>query len=103
MGVHILPSTLSVEFLFHTFCESVIVIVISKLLKSHLKAKSRAQAYSRALRQIRGVVQRIVRWRLGSGCQRVIGGRLAGVVYECMHGEKEECLCGNIYWVIDYL
>src|SRR6218665_142642 len=23
MGVHILPSTLSVEFLFHTFCESV--------------------------------------------------------------------------------
>src|SRR6218665_2890300 len=25
MGVHILPSTLSVEFLFHTFCESVYV------------------------------------------------------------------------------
>ncbi len=24
MGVHILPSTLSVEFLFHTFCESVV-------------------------------------------------------------------------------
>src|SRR6218665_4054536 len=27
MGVHILPSTLSVEFLFHTFCESVHVIL----------------------------------------------------------------------------
>src|SRR6218665_2039272 len=27
MGVHILPSTLSVEFLFHTFCESVLSLM----------------------------------------------------------------------------
>src|SRR6218665_1326426 len=86
-----------------------IVIVNSKLLKSHSKAKRRAPAYSRALRQIRGVFQRIVRGRLRSvfhaegermhqirgvfqrivrgkfrsGCQKVRGGRLgvkAGVV-----------------------
>src|SRR6218665_2964562 len=42
-----------------------IVIVISKLLKRHSKAKRRAPAYLRALRQIRGVFQRIVRG--GSG------------------------------------
>ena len=52
------------------------IIVISKLLKRHSKAKRRAPSYSRALRQIKGVVQRIVRWRLRSGCQRVRGGRL---------------------------
>src|SRR6218665_631010 len=34
-----------------------IVIVNSKLLKRHSKAKRRAPAYSRALRQIRGVFQ----------------------------------------------
>src|SRR6218665_1422993 len=35
------------------------------------------------MRQIRGVFQRIVRWKLRSGCQKVRGGRLgvkAGVV-----------------------
>src|SRR6218665_4044313 len=52
------------------------IIVISKLLKRHSKAKRRAPSYSQALRQIKGVVQRIVRWRLRSGCQRVRGGRL---------------------------
>src|SRR6218665_629260 len=60
-----------------------LVIVISKLLKRHSKAKRRAPAYSRALRQIRGVFQRIVRGRLRSGFQKVRGGRLgvkAGVV-----------------------
>ena len=36
----------------------VIVIVISKLLKRHSKAKRRAPAYSRALRLVRGVVQK---------------------------------------------
>src|SRR6218665_3274450 len=45
-----------------------IVIITYKLLKRHSKAKHRAPAYSRALRQIRGVVQRIVRGRLRSGC-----------------------------------
>src|SRR6218665_3969791 len=35
----------------------VIVIVNSKLLKRHSKAKRRALAHSRALRQIRGVFQ----------------------------------------------
>src|SRR6218665_269839 len=49
----------------------VIVIVNSKLLKRHSKAKRRAPAYSRALRQIRGVFQRIVRGRLRSVFQRV--------------------------------
>ena len=49
----------------------VIVIINSKLLKRHLKAKCRAPAYSRALRQIRGVFQRIVRGRLRSVFQRV--------------------------------
>src|SRR6218665_3448027 len=48
-----------------------LVIVNSKLLKRHLKAKRRAPAYSRALRQIRGVFQRIVRGRLRSVIQRV--------------------------------
>src|SRR6218665_627929 len=54
----------------------VIVIVNSKLLKRHSKAKRRAPAYSRALRQIRGIFQRIVRGKLRSGCQEVRGGRL---------------------------
>jgi len=44
------------------------VIVISKLLA--LKTKRRAPAYSRAILQIRGVVQRIVHGRLRSDCQR---------------------------------
>jgi len=35
-----------------------LVIVISKLLKRNSKAKRRASAYSQALCQIRGVVQR---------------------------------------------
>src|SRR6218665_28441 len=39
-------------------CSLVIVIVNSKLIKRHSKAKRRAPAYSRALRQIRGVFQR---------------------------------------------
>ena len=57
-----------------------------KLLKRHSKAKRRAPAYSRALRQIRGVFQRRVRGRLRSGCQRVKGGRLGG----CSLGDERE-------------
>ena len=73
------------DFDLITGVHSVIVIVIvnSKLLKRRTKAKRRAPAYSRALRQIRGVFQRIVRGKLRSGCQKVRGGRLgvkAGVV-----------------------
>ena len=49
-------------------------VIISKFLQRHSKAKSRAPAYSWTLRQIKGVVQRIVRGRLRSGCQRVGGG-----------------------------
>ena len=45
----------------------VIVIVNFKFLKRHSKAKCRAPAYSRALHQIRGVFQRIVRGRPRSG------------------------------------
>ena len=56
----------------------VIVIVNSKLLKHHSKAKRRAPAYSRALRQIRGVFQRIVRGRLRSVFQ---------IVRECVKSE----------------
>src|SRR6218665_1302030 len=41
--------------------QELIVIVNFKLLKYHSKAKRRAPAYSRALRQIRGIFQRIVR------------------------------------------
>src|SRR6218665_337519 len=51
--------TLGPNYIFNI----VIVIVNSKLLKRHSKAKRRAPAYSRALRQIRGVFQRIVRGR----------------------------------------
>ena len=72
----------------------VIVIVNSKFLKRHSKAKRRASAYSRALHQSRGVFQRIVRGRLRSGCQRVRGGRLgvkAGV-FRRRVGEKENQL-----------
>jgi len=47
---------------------SLIVIVISSFLKRYLKAKrAKAPAYSRALHQIRGGVQSIVRGRLRSG------------------------------------
>jgi len=42
---------------------STIVTVFSKVLKHHMKPKRRAPAYLRALRQIRGVVKRIVRGR----------------------------------------
>ena len=53
---HITPILKSLHWL-----KIVIVIVISKLLKRHWKAKHRALAYSRALRKIRGVVQRVVK------------------------------------------
>ena len=71
------------KFLAPYKCIICIVVVVSKLLERHSKAKRWAPAYSRALRQIRGVVQRIVHGRLRSGFQRVRGGRLgvkAGVV-----------------------
>ena len=76
----------------------VIVIVISKLLKRHSKANRRAPAYSRALRQIRGVFQRIVRAReaqvrLPEGERRHIIGVKAGVVYRRRVGRK------RIRWV----
>ena len=63
---------------YYDICEEigryvhVIIIVISKLLKRHSKAKCMAPAYSRALRQIRGVVQRIVRGKIGSGIHLII-------------------------------
>src|ERR1043165_6708590 len=58
---------------YHYNNRNLIVIVISKLLKRHSKAKRRAPAYSRALRLVRGVVQRIVRGRSESGFQRIRG------------------------------
>jgi len=37
------------------------ILVISKFLQHHLKAKRRAPAYSRAMRRIKGNVQRLVK------------------------------------------
>jgi len=48
-----------------------------QISKAPRKAKRRVPAYSRALRQVRVAVQRIVRVRLRSGSQRVRGGRIA--------------------------
>ena len=45
--------------------------------KRHFKAKRRAPAYSRTLRQIRGIVQRLVQVKFGSDSQMVIGDRVA--------------------------
>src|SRR6218665_93218 len=57
--------------------EVVIVIVISKLLERHSKAKSRAQTYSQVLRQIKGVVQKVVHSKLRSDFYCVRGDRVA--------------------------
>jgi len=54
-----------------------IVIVISKFLERHSKAKRRAPAYSRSLRRIREVVQRVVQGKLKSDFHRVRGDRVA--------------------------
>jgi len=44
-----------------------VTFVISEFLECHSKAKlTRAPAYSRALRLIKGIVQRIVHGKLGS-------------------------------------
>jgi len=72
-----------------------IVIMISKLLKHLSKIKRRAPAYSRALRQIRGVVQSIVNGSVRSGWQWVRGGRLTVKnrkmdVVQAKSGERED-------------
>src|SRR6218665_2700663 len=66
-----MDASATVDFYVVIVIVIVIVIVNSKLLKRHSKAKRRAPAYSRALRQIREVFQRIVRGRLRSVFQRV--------------------------------
>ena len=53
------------------------VILISKLLVRNSKAKRLAPAYSRALHQIRVVVQKVVHGRFRPGYQRIWGGRVA--------------------------
>ena len=51
-----------------------IVIVISKFLEHHSKAKrTKALAYSRALQRIKGVVQKVVHGKLRSDFQMVSG------------------------------
>jgi len=55
----------------------IVVIVISKLLKRHSKAKRRAPYYSREMRQIRGVVQGIFHGKFRFCCQRIGGGTIA--------------------------
>ena len=57
-----------------------IVIVISKFLERHSKAKRRAPSYSRALRRIKGLDQRVVRDKLRSDFQRVRGDRVTVMV-----------------------
>ena len=61
-----------------TVCDIVIVIVISKLLKRYSKAKrTRAPAYSRALRRIKGGFQRGVKRSSGPISRVPEGGRVA--------------------------
>jgi len=64
-----------------------IIILISEFIKHHSKAKRiRAPAYSRALRRIKDVFQRVVCGKLSSDFQRVRGDRVAvkvGVVEKC--------------------
>ena len=52
--------------------------------KASLDSQTHGQAYTRAMRQIRGVVQRIVHGRFIPGCHRVRKSRVAvkaGVVF----------------------
>ena len=61
---------------------------MSEFLKRYLKAKrKRALAYSRALHQIRGVVQSTIRARLRSGYRRPNCNFLKGVVQRIVHGK----------------
>jgi len=58
--------------------EKLVVIVISEFLERHSNAKrTRAPAYSRAVRRIKGVVQRVVRGKLRYAFKRVRGDRVA--------------------------
>ena len=54
-----------------------IEIVTSTFLDRHTKAKSRVPAYSKSLRQIKRVVQRVVHGKLRSDFQRVRRDRVA--------------------------
>jgi len=55
-----------------------IVIVTSEFLERHSKAKrTRAPAYSQALRRIKGVFQRVVHGKFRSDLQGVRGNRVA--------------------------
>ena len=56
---------------------TVIVIVISKFIERHSKAKCTAPTYSQALRQIKWLVQRVVHSKLRYDFQRVRGDRVA--------------------------
>src|SRR6218665_1528867 len=58
------------------------LVVISKLLNRHSKAKRRAPAYSQALRKIRGVFQRTVRGRLRSGYKVINRAYNVGLISE---------------------
>jgi len=77
----------------HVCVNVCVVIIISKLETSKAQlAKRMAPAYSRAVHQIRGVVQRLVQERFWSGCQRVKGDRVA-VSFRArvgLHGKTED-------------
>ena len=79
---------------YTTALNNCFVIVISKFPKHYSKAKrNRAPAYSRALRRIKGVVQRVVRGKLRSDFQRVRGDRVAvkvGVVKQFRFGRVDD-------------
>ena len=55
----------------------VLVIVISKFIERYSKSKRRAPAYSRALRKIKEVVQRVVHGKLRFDFERVRGDSVA--------------------------
>ena len=79
-------------FLSYVPDPTAMAIVISEFLECHSKAKrARASAYSRALRRIKGVVQRVVHGKLRSDFQGVRGDRVA-VKAEAMAKQK----CANL-------
>src|SRR6218665_1651018 len=86
-----MPSNVSHSTIFiHSSCaivsyqflaQTTYVIVISEFLKCHSKAKrTRTPAYSRAMRRIKAVFQRVGHGKTMSDFQRVRGDRVAGKV-----------------------
>src|SRR6218665_851186 len=76
---HLQTSMLCNSFHIYAACFSSskmlnLLIVISKFLERHAKARLSAPAYLRALRRIKGVARRAVHVKIRSDFQRVRGG-----------------------------